>query len=132
MAGRVFRTRYRVLNAIGWSNYSPITYIRAAQVPVAPGKPTFVEASGTSIKLTLTRSTDNGGSNIIRHDLFVDDGNLGAFSNVTTYDGSSIIVTISSGIVAGKFYRFSYKAVNDVGSSESSGMITVGFAALPP
>lgn len=86
------------------------------------------------MKITLTRSTDNGGSNIIRHELWVDDGNLGAFSNLTTYDGQSIIFTISSSVslVAGKFYRLKYRAVNDVGNSDFSGMTTIGFAALPP
>lgn len=30
MAGRVFRSRYRIKNAVGWSTYSPIAYTRAA------------------------------------------------------------------------------------------------------
>jgi len=34
--GTVFRLRYRVKNAIGWSEYSPIAYIQAATKPIAP------------------------------------------------------------------------------------------------
>ena len=30
MAARVFRSRYRIKNAVGWSTYSPIAYTRAA------------------------------------------------------------------------------------------------------
>lgn len=34
--GTVYRLRYRVKNAIGWSEYSPIAYIQAASKPIAP------------------------------------------------------------------------------------------------
>lgn len=35
----VYRLRYRSRNIIGWSDYSPIAYILAANVPVAPLSP---------------------------------------------------------------------------------------------
>ena len=31
--GLVYRVRYRVKNAVGWSDYSPIGYLRAADKP---------------------------------------------------------------------------------------------------
>lgn len=40
--GLVYRLRYRVLNNVGWSNYSPILYALVATVPTEPAMPTFV------------------------------------------------------------------------------------------
>ena len=37
--GNVYRVRYRVRNAVGWSDYSPIGYLRAADRPSAPLTP---------------------------------------------------------------------------------------------
>ena len=34
--GTLYRLRYRAMNKIGWSDYSPIVYILAATVPKAP------------------------------------------------------------------------------------------------
>lgn len=80
MSGRVYRSRYRVKNAIGWSDYSPMGYTRAASVPSAPpAPPRFVSATDTTISLALTHSLDNGGSNVLSHELYVDAGGLGPF-----------------------------------------------------
>lgn len=32
----LYRLRYRARNAIGWGAYSPIVYVRAANIPSAP------------------------------------------------------------------------------------------------
>lgn len=34
--GRLYQTRYRVRNAIGWSDYSPIGHLLAAKPPSTP------------------------------------------------------------------------------------------------
>jgi hypothetical protein len=34
--GTLYRLRFRALNAIGWSSYSPVAYVRAANIPDAP------------------------------------------------------------------------------------------------
>ena len=39
--GSQYRARYRTLNAIGWSEYSPIGYLLAASVPARPEQPKF-------------------------------------------------------------------------------------------
>ena len=51
--GRVYRTRYRVKNAVGWSEYSPMGYLRSADVPSAPPAPTTVSASASEIALAM-------------------------------------------------------------------------------
>lgn len=72
--GTVYRLRYRVRNAIGWSEYSPIAYIQAATKPVAPDQPKYVSSTSTSITLTIPPSIDDNGSPIIKYKLFVDAG----------------------------------------------------------
>lgn len=80
MRGKVHRARFRALNAVGWSSYSPITYTRAARVPAAPSTaPQYVSATSTTMNVILTLSEDNGGSVITSHELWVDDGALGSF-----------------------------------------------------
>lgn len=37
--GSTYRFRYRSLNSVGWSEYSPITYIMAASIPEKPAAP---------------------------------------------------------------------------------------------
>jgi hypothetical protein len=49
--GITYGFRYRVRNLYGWSGFSPITYILAADVPSQPPKPTFIHASDNSITL---------------------------------------------------------------------------------
>lgn len=52
-SGGMYRFRYRSRNINGWSEWSPITYIRAATVPQRPPAPTFSDADATSITLNL-------------------------------------------------------------------------------
>ena len=72
--GRVYRVRYRVRNDIGWSDYSPIAYLRAADVPEAPPAPIIVSASATAIKLTLLPTKERGGAEITGYELWIDNG----------------------------------------------------------
>jgi hypothetical protein len=59
-----YRVRYRVLNNIGWSKFSPILNVRVASQPRAPAAPQLVSATDTAITLLLSESMDNGGSHI--------------------------------------------------------------------
>jgi len=36
VTSRTYRFRYRVLNYVGWSDFSPITFVHVATVPDAP------------------------------------------------------------------------------------------------
>jgi len=51
--GQIFRFRYRTLNVNGWSDYSPISYIRAATLPQRPPAPSFLTATADSITIAL-------------------------------------------------------------------------------
>lgn len=54
--GRTYRFRWRAKNSVGWTNYSPIGYILAADVPDAPQAPVFDNADETQITLTFKES----------------------------------------------------------------------------
>jgi len=47
--GVTYRLKYRAQNAIGWSPYSPTTYVRAATVPIAPPRPIYLSSSATFV-----------------------------------------------------------------------------------
>lgn len=85
----LYRLRYRSLNAIGWSDYSPIAYIRAANVPDAPTQLRFVSSTQTTVTLELPRSLNDGGSPILSYKLWVDAGNdfSSSFTEVQSYNG---------------------------------------------
>jgi hypothetical protein len=60
--GRTYRLRYRTLNGVGFSAYSPLLYATAANVPGAPAAPVLVSATGSSITMSFTQTPENGGS----------------------------------------------------------------------
>ena len=72
--GTLYRLRYRALNKIGWGSYSPIAYVRAANIPEAPLQPSYVSSTSTTITISLPRSLDDGGSPISSYKLWVDEG----------------------------------------------------------
>ena len=47
--GHTYRFRYRVKNAIGWSDFSDTTYILSASVPAKPPAPSYSSSTATSI-----------------------------------------------------------------------------------
>ena len=58
-SGRTYRLIYRVKNAVGWGEYSPETFILAADVPVAPPSPTFnrFDSSSNTMYINIQPST---------------------------------------------------------------------------
>ena len=74
----------------GWSDYSPITYIKAATGPVRPPAPTFVTATENSITINLYQTTDTGGSEIQYYELYMNQGGVSTdYTLVSTYDGQA-------------------------------------------
>ena len=49
---------------IGWSDYSPVSYILAATVPKAPSPISLVATTSTSITINVGACLDNGGAPI--------------------------------------------------------------------
>jgi hypothetical protein len=67
--GHEYRFRYRVVNKVGVSDWSPESVLIPAVVPSAPPKPKFVSADSTSISIEMFRSQDTGGLKILNYKL---------------------------------------------------------------
>jgi hypothetical protein len=134
--GRVYRARYRVRNAIGFSDYSPIGYLLAASKPSAPPAPIFVAATSSTISIKLGPSLDNHGSVISAYELWADNGDLSsAFAKLESYTGVQTTFTIDQAIetsmVSGRVYRLKYRAVNEIGAGDFSSVTSIAMADKP-
>lgn len=103
-------------------------------IPSKPvSAPTNVAASTTSsaIYIKYDAVTEDGGSAILNYNIYIDDGNAGAFGSAInnglslTYDTSSLTLT------AGLTYRFKYSAVNSQGEGPLSDGVAILLAQTP-
>lgn len=122
--GESYQFRYRVKNAIGWSDFSDEMTIVAADVPGQLDAPIFDSATDTSITLNLNTITDNGGSPILSYTLQIkDETNAGSFGAVATYssgDSTHTLTLSDDSLVAGNKYSFRWFASNEAGDSPVS------------
>ena len=129
--GLVHRLRYRVLNSIGWSNYSPNLFALAATFPSRTFPPYLKSATATSIRLGFYESNDSGGSKITGYELWRDTGVQGSsFSKVVGYADNSMETTIN-GLTSGATYTFKFRSFNVVGFSEFSEQARFAIASPP-
>lgn len=63
--GLYYRVRYRAKNAIGWGEFSEVTYILSARRPDTPIPPEITQYGGTNIRIAFYLPF-NGGSEIIK------------------------------------------------------------------
>jgi hypothetical protein len=84
---QVYRFRYRTINEVGPSDWSPESFLVPAVPPSAPETPQFISASDDEILIRLGRSQDDGGSLITDYELWIDQGSINSvFTQVTAYD----------------------------------------------
>jgi hypothetical protein len=134
--GVTYGFRYRVKNIYGWSDFSPVTNILAADLPNTPEKPEFVSATDNSISIIMFAATDDNGAFVTSYVLEMDFGDEDTdFSEVTSYDQTSFLMShtvtfAADGITTGAIYSFRFKAINSKGHSEYSEFLSV--AAISP
>ena len=98
---------------------------------MAPPAPIVILVNNTQVQLSLSETTDDGGSPIIKYLLYVNEGSDGSpYTQVTSYDGSSLTITINVGanfsnniITSGLIYTFYYVAENAIGMSDNSNLL---------
>ena len=79
VVGRTYRFRHRVMNSVGWSEFSQTKYILAADAPSKPcSKPLLVSVDSNSITINLLEcSASNNGALITSFVLFIQSGFTG-------------------------------------------------------
>lgn len=118
VSGLMYRFRYRSRNINGFSQWSPITYIKAASVPSRPQAPSFVSATSSTITIRVYSSDSSRGSDISSIEIW---RNLGGTSldwvQVDSVNSATLtyIIDISYApvMVAGTIYKVKTRTVND-------------------
>jgi predicted phage tail protein len=131
IAGSTYEFKVVAVNAIGNSTPSPGVSIKAAQKPDAPQAPVESAADKTSISITWTAPTYDGSSSITSYNVYWDN-NSGTL--LSTPVGTTNYQTLSftkSGLTAGLNYKFAVSAVNDLGESSLSGVVSIISATVP-
>lgn len=57
---------------VGWSGWSPVSYVRAARRPNAPQPVTIVRSDSSSVTLKCGQSIENGGASVTSYTLWRD------------------------------------------------------------
>lgn len=135
--GLTYRFRYRAKNCQGWGPFSPELYVLAATVPHQPLALKVLSVSASSVQLQLFPTRDNGGAIVTTYKLYRNNGQDGsAVTECISYNFGvqgfiASINTASESMTAGLFYQFSYKALNQIGSSALSPVMLVPVADVP-
>ena len=132
--GETYAFRYRARNVNGPSNYSDIGYLVAAEAPSQPAPPQYEESTDTTLTLSFTPPSSNGGSIITNYILEYSPFATINWQNVTTYTDNSMSHTlnISDGLVAAnQKYRFRISAKNAYGTSDPSSESVASIGSLP-
>jgi hypothetical protein len=127
------------VNSIGSSLWSPIIFVPAAYLPIAPPQVILQSVDQTQISLKFLISTDDGGAGITNYHLWISSGAFNsAFVKVTAYDGTASTYSISAGdvvsshtVAVGNFYAIKYIAENAMGLSADSQLLYVALARMP-
>lgn len=64
----------RVENENGWSDFSDVTYIEAAEIPNRPAAPVLITSTQNAMTLQFFKTVDNGGSEVTEYELYINDG----------------------------------------------------------
>ena len=115
--GVVYAYRVIAQNEVGDSDPSDPVSFRAAVSPGAPSAPTKTFADGTTIEIEWTAPVDNGGSSIIKYEVFMDDTDGNGFQSLGfTADGTVTTWTQTNSIIEGEPYYFKVRAYNEIAS----------------
>jgi len=134
---KTYRFRYRAINRVGVSGWSPVTYLQPASVPTIPRPPEYVSSSDDDIVLQLYRSDEDGGLPIIDYELWIDGGSLSSdYVKLNTYIYTTHFFNfrvdrVANSLTKGLNYRFKYRSKNAIGFSEFSDTSRVALGPLP-
>jgi hypothetical protein len=143
--GSKYSFRHKSINANGESDYSTMLETFACVSPTAPGTPTWVTSTTSSITVSWEGSSDDGGCPIVEYRLFRDagDGSGDATTEVHAADlalnslATGQVVTELDALDLGNSFVFQVWVVNDYTNHEVSDPVTsaasdaILFAGVP-
>lgn len=109
--GDTYTFRIKARNSIGDSIYSEEVSLMAATLPGAPGQPTRLTSTETTITIQWTVPTDNGGTPITDYLVMWDEGSGGSFVQAGQ-SLNQLEFTPAQELITGQSYRFKVRAVN--------------------
>lgn len=84
--GKFYKFRYRAINIVGPSSWSPESSLIPAIASATPPQPIYISSTAQQIVLGLSRSPNDGGVQILNYELWIDGGSLdSSFTNCTAY-----------------------------------------------
>lgn len=75
--GSSYNFRYKVINRNGESSYSNILNVWACELPTVPQIPTWITSTETSITISWSAPSDDGGCPVREYRVYRDDGRNG-------------------------------------------------------
>ena len=132
--GHVVKYRVTASNFLGYGNTSIEYSFSSADVPSKPTNPPFNLPSSTTqavIYISYDAIEEDGGSPITNYNIYIDDGNDGAFGNPINNGNSLTYNTSALLLTTGLTYRFKYSANNTHGEGEISDEVAILLAELP-
>ena len=114
-----------VVNASPSGSYNEsFTFSLTMNLPTASDQPTGLTASSitsTSVALSWLAPGNNGGSEIINYEIWWDQNDDNWQLNQVCTDTSKTV----TGLIAGNIYRFKVKAINSIGASNFTDIVSI-------
>ena len=92
----IYKFKYRAINVNGSGEFSSTGFIPAVYKPSQPEKPKMIQVKNTDITIQIFSSSENGGFNLIRCDIFQADYLLENWTKISRYNGISSTITLST------------------------------------
>ena len=123
-AGTTRHYRISAINSVGTGNPSNVanatTDAENATVSNAPTSLTATSAGSTSINLSWTAPSDNGGATITGYKIEVSPNGTSSWTDLVANTGSTQTTYTHSGLAAGTTRHYRVSAINSVGTSDPS------------
>lgn len=130
--GERYQVRYRAKNRVGWSSWSPISYVLVAGPPSTPPAPVLVSADSGEIVVLVGSVPSDNGSPVTAYNIMIDGGNFSTdvVNTAGTVASGGVNYNIT-GLTSGTVYRVGVIAVNEAGKSSLSQLGIYEASAFP-